>query len=172
MNMPQATSTSPHDPSSPAVVRLVDTAGRDGPATASEVAGHLQTSGFFWLDLEDPGDDEVAEFSQSLQLPPGTVVSLVHASARSSFAPAADSVQAVLPAAVDTKPTAWLEANYVTVVLTERCRPRVRDHPSREDVPPATGPDHARSSRMSSNEQTPSGNGGRRHRSVTTRPPG
>ena len=120
MNMPQATSTSPHDPSTPAVVRLVDTAGRDGPATASEVAGYLQAGGFFWLDLEDPGDDELAEFSQSLQLPADTIVSLVHASARSSFTPGADSVQAVLPAAVDTKPAAWLEANYVTVVLTER----------------------------------------------------
>ena len=120
MNMPQATSTSLHDPSTPAVVRLVDTAGRDGSATASEVAGHLQTGGFFWLDLEDPGDDELAKFSQSLRLPADTIVSLVHASARSSFAPAADSVQAVLPAAVDTKPTAWLEANYVTVMLTER----------------------------------------------------
>jgi hypothetical protein len=51
------------------VVRLVDTAGRDGPATPREVAGHLQAGGFFWLDLEDPGDDELAEFSQSLQLP-------------------------------------------------------------------------------------------------------
>ena len=120
MNMPQATSTSLHDPSTPAVVRLVDTAGRDGPATPREVAGHLQTGEFFWLDLEDPGDDELAGFSQSLQLPAGTVVSLVHASARSSFTPAADSIQAVLPAAVDTKPTAWLEANYVTAVLTER----------------------------------------------------
>jgi hypothetical protein len=69
MNMPQATSTSPRDPSRPAAVRLVDTDGRDGPATPREVAGHLQAGGFFWLDLEDPGDDELAEFSQSLQLP-------------------------------------------------------------------------------------------------------
>jgi Mg2+ and Co2+ transporter CorA len=93
---------------------------RTTPRPSTEVASHLQAGGFFWLDLEDLGDDELAEFSQSLQLPADTVVSLVHASARSSFAPAADSVQAVLPAAVDTKPTAWLEANYVTVVLTER----------------------------------------------------
>jgi Mg2+ and Co2+ transporter CorA len=78
----------------------------------------LQAGEFFWLDLEDPGDDELSEFSQSLQLPPDTGVSLVHASARSSFAPAADSIRAVLPAAVDTKPEVWLEANYVTVVLT------------------------------------------------------
>jgi len=121
MKMPQATPTSRHDPSTPAVVRLVDTAGRDGPATPREVAGHLQAGGFFWLDLEDPGDDEVAEFSQSLQLPADTTASLVHASARSSFAPAADSVRAVLPGAADTDPTAWwLEPNYVTVVLTER----------------------------------------------------
>ncbi len=111
MNMPQVTSTSLQDPSTPAVVRLVDTAGRDGPATSREVAGHLEAGGFFWLDLEDPGDDELAEFSQSLRLRADTVVSLVHASGRSSFAPTADSVQAVLPAAVDTKPTAWLEAS-------------------------------------------------------------
>jgi magnesium transporter len=120
MNMPQVTSTSLHDPSTRAVVRLVDTAGRDGPATPHEVADQLKAGGFFWLDLEDPGDDEPAEFSPSLRLPAGTVDSVMHASARSSFVPAADSVQAVLPAAVDTKPTAWLEANYVTVVLTEQ----------------------------------------------------
>ena len=63
MNMPQVTSTSLYDPSTPAVVRLVDTAGRDGPATAGEVVAHLQSGAFFWLDLEDPGDDELAEFS-------------------------------------------------------------------------------------------------------------
>ena len=120
MNTPQATSTSLRDPSTPTVVRLVDTAGRDGPATPREVAGYLQAGRFFWLDLEDPGDDELAEFSQSLRLPPGTIVSVAHASARSSFAPAADSIRAVLPAAVDTKPKAWLEANYVTVVLTDQ----------------------------------------------------
>lgn len=106
MNMPQATATSRHDPSTPAVVRLVDTAGRDGPATPPEVAAQLEAGGFFWLDLEDPGDGELAEFGQSLQFPAGTVVSLGHASARSSFAPAADSVQAVLPAAVAAKRTA------------------------------------------------------------------
>ena len=120
MNTPQVTSTSRHDPSTPAVVRLADTAGRDGPATPREVAGYLREGGFFWLDLENPGDDELAEFSQSLQLPSDTIVSLVHASARSSFATATGSVRAVLPAAVDTGPAAWLEANYVTVVLTEQ----------------------------------------------------
>jgi Mg2+ and Co2+ transporter CorA len=120
MNMPQVASTSLHGPSTPTVVRLVDTAGHDGPATPRETVGQLQAGAFFWLDLEAPGDDELAEFSQSLRLPADTIVSLVHTSARSSFAPAIDSVQAVLPAAVDTKPTAWLEANYVTVVLTKR----------------------------------------------------
>jgi hypothetical protein len=35
MNMPQATSTSLHDPSTPAVVQLVDTAGRGGVDLAS-----------------------------------------------------------------------------------------------------------------------------------------
>ena len=120
MNMPRVTTTSLHDPATPAVVRLADTSGADGPATPREVEGYLQAGMFFWLDLEDPGDDELAEFSQSLRLPAGTIVSLVHDSARSSFAPAAESVHAVLPAAVDTKPTVWLEANYVTVVLTEQ----------------------------------------------------
>ena len=117
---PQVTSTSRRDSSTPALVRLVDTAGGDGPATPREVAGRLRAGGFFWLDLENPGDDEMAEFSQSLRLSPGAIVSAVHGSARSSFAPAADSIRAVLPAAVDTKPTEWLEANYVTVVLTEQ----------------------------------------------------
>jgi magnesium transporter len=120
MNMPQDVSTALRDPSTQAVVWLVDTTGGDGPASPREVLAHLQAGAFFWLDLEDPGDDELAEFSQSLQIPAGTIVSLVQPGARSSFAPAADWVQAVLPAAVDTKPTAWLEANYVTVVLTKR----------------------------------------------------
>jgi hypothetical protein len=61
MNMPQDTSTSPHDPSTPAIARLADTAGHDGPATPREVAGQLQSGGFFWLDLENPADDELAE---------------------------------------------------------------------------------------------------------------
>ena len=120
MNIPQATSTSLHDPSMPAVVRLVDAEGHEGPATPHEIAGYLQEGGFFWLDLEDPGNDELAEFCQSLRLPVGTIDSVVHASARSSFALVEDSVQAVLPTAVETKPTEWLEANYVTVVSTEQ----------------------------------------------------
>jgi hypothetical protein len=41
-----------HDPSTPMIARLVDTAGRDGPTTPREVASQLQSGGFFWLDLE------------------------------------------------------------------------------------------------------------------------
>ena len=59
MNMPQAASASLHDPSTPAVVRLVDTAGRDGPATSHEVAGRLQAGTFFWLDVEAADDDQL-----------------------------------------------------------------------------------------------------------------
>ena len=94
------------------------TAGRDGPATPPDVAGQLQSGGFFWLDLENPGDDELAEFGHSLQLSAGAIDSVTHASQRSSFTLAAGSVQAVLPAAVGTGPAAWLEANYVTLLLT------------------------------------------------------
>jgi magnesium transporter len=43
---------------------------------------------------------------------------VTHPSQRSSFTLAAGSVQAVLPAAAGTQPTAWLEANYVTLLLT------------------------------------------------------
>ena len=118
MNMPQDTSTSLHDPSTPAIARLSDTAGRDGPATPRDVAGQLQSGGFFWLDLENPGDDELAEFGHSLQLSAGAIDSVTHASQRSSFTLAAGSVQAVLPAAVGTGSAAWLEANYVTLLLT------------------------------------------------------
>jgi Mg2+ and Co2+ transporter CorA len=100
MNTPQDTSTSLHDPSTPAIARLADTAGRDRSATPRDVAGHLQTGGFFWLDLENPGDDELAEFGQSLQLSAGDIDSVTHASQRSSFTLAAGSVRAVLPAAV------------------------------------------------------------------------
>lgn len=55
MNTPQDTSTSLHNPSTPAIARLVDTAGRDGPATPRDVASQLQSGGFFWLDLR-PGE--------------------------------------------------------------------------------------------------------------------
>ena len=120
MNTPQATSTSPHDPSTPALVRLMDTTGREGPATPREVAGHLQARRFFWLDLENPGDDELAKFCQSLQLPAGTIHGVTHPTARSSFALVEDSVLVVLAVAVETKPTEWLDANYVTVVSTEQ----------------------------------------------------
>jgi magnesium transporter len=118
MNTPQDTSTSLHNPSTPAIARLVDTAGRDGSATPRDVASQLQSGGFFWLDLENPGADELAEFCHSLQLSAGVIDSVTHASQRSSFALAAGSVQAVLPAAVGTGPAAWLEANYVTLLLT------------------------------------------------------
>jgi magnesium transporter len=118
MNMPQDTSTSLHDPSTPTIARLADTAGRDEPATPRDVAAQLQSGGFFWLDLENPGDDELAEFSRSLQLSAGVIDSVTHPSQRSSFALAAGSVQAVLPMPVGTQPTAWLEANYVTLLLT------------------------------------------------------
>jgi magnesium transporter len=118
MAMPPDTSTSLHDPATPAIARLVDTAGRDEPATPRDVAGQLQSGGFFWLDLENPGDDELAEFGRSLQLSTGAIDSVAHASQRSSFALAAGSAQAVLPATKGTRSEAWLEANYVTLVLT------------------------------------------------------
>ena len=102
----------------PAVARLVGTAGRDQPATPRDVAGQLQLGGFFWLDLENPDEGEVAEFCQSLRLSAATIDSVTHPSQRSSIALAAGSVQAVLPAAVGTRPTAWLKANYITLVLT------------------------------------------------------
>lgn len=118
--MNAATTSSVPDRSTPSVVRLMDIVGDDGSAAPPEVTSHLRAGRFFWLDLEGADDGELAEFSKSLQLPARTTVDFLHASARSSFAVGADSVQAVLPAAVDTKPTAWLEANYVAVVLTER----------------------------------------------------
>ena len=118
MNMPQDTSTSLHDHSTPAITRLANTAGHDGPATPGDVAGQLQSGGFFWLDLENSGDDELAELGRSLQLSAGAIDSVTHASQRSSFALAGDSVRAVLPAAVGTRPAEWLEANYVTLLLT------------------------------------------------------
>jgi len=118
MTMPQDTPTSPHDPPMPAVARLIDTAGRDQPATPRDVADQLQSGGFFWLDLEDPDEDELADFCQNLRLSADAIDSVTHPSQRSSLTLAADSVQAVLPAAVGTRPTAWLKANYITLVLT------------------------------------------------------
>ena len=54
----------------------------------------------------------------------------MHASPRSSFALAAGSVQAVLPGAVGTGQAAWLEANYVTLVLTAQFLFTVHTAPS------------------------------------------
>ena len=125
MTMPQDTSTSRHDPSTPAIARLAGTGGHDAPATPRDVAGQLHSGGFFWLDLENAGGDELAKFCQSLRLPAGVIHGVTHATARSSFAVVADSVVAVLPAAAKTKaaatkPAQWLEGTYVTVVSTDQ----------------------------------------------------
>lgn len=106
--------------STPTVARLVDPAGTDRAATPREVASQLEEGGFFWLDLESPSDDELVEFYASLRLPASITGTVVQSSPRSAFALRAHSAQAVLPAAVDTEAAAWLEANYVTAVLTER----------------------------------------------------
>ena len=108
-------------PSMTTSAQLVGSTGADRPATTGDVAERLQAGGFFWLDLENPDENELAEFCQSLQLSGAAVETLTHASQRSSFARAAGSVQAVLPASVDTRRRGtWLEANYVTLVLTEQ----------------------------------------------------
>src|ERR1700748_2204845 len=120
INMTHVKNSSPHDASTPAVVRLLDTAGSDGPATPRDLEGYLRDGTFFWLDLEDPGDEELADFSRSLQLPADGIVSVVHESARSSFPPPGNSTQAVLPASTDAGPKAWLAASYVSVVFTEQ----------------------------------------------------
>ena len=119
-NGPRDTSASLHDPSGSPVARLVDTVGRDEPATPQDVAGQLLAGGFFWLDLENPDEGELAEFCQSLRLSASVIDSVTHAGQRSSFALATGSVQAVLPTAVGTGPTAWREANYVTLLLTQQ----------------------------------------------------
>ena len=120
MTTPRVTSTSLHTPSGPVLARLVDAAGHAAATTPREVAGQVQAGAFFWLDLEGPTDDELAEFCRSLRLPADAADSVVHPTARSSFARVADSVRAVLPAAVDGTRTEWLESTYVTVVLTKR----------------------------------------------------
>jgi hypothetical protein len=83
---------------------------RDGSATPRDVAGQLRSGGFFWFDLQNPGDDELAEFCHSLLLSAGAIDSVTHASQRSSFSLAAGWVRAVRPAAVGTRPIAWLKA--------------------------------------------------------------
>jgi len=118
MTLPPDTPTSLHSPSMPAVARLADTAGHDQPATPRDIASQLRSGGFFWLDLENPDEDELAEFCQSLRLSADSIDSVTHPSQRSSFALAAGSVQAVLPAAVGSRPTVWLKANYITLLLT------------------------------------------------------
>ena len=88
--------------------------------TPHEVASRMQAGGFFWLDLESTGGDELAQYSESLRLPSRVTTSHLQTDVRSSFTVRDGAIQAVLPAAVDTEATVWLEANYVTVVLTER----------------------------------------------------
>ncbi|BCJ47607.1 hypothetical protein GCM10010168_19650 [Actinoplanes ianthinogenes] len=104
----------------PPIARLIDAAGRDGPATPADVAGHLRSGEFFWLDLEQPGDDDLAEFRRGLQLPAGVLDSVPHARQRSSLGWSGGSVRAVLPAAVGTRPAAWIAAEFVSLLLTEQ----------------------------------------------------
>src|SRR5215211_577344 len=114
------TSTSQHHAPSSAVVRLVDTAGHDGPATPGDVAEHVQTDTFFWLDLEALGDEELLQFCRSLQLSADIVDIVVHGTPRSWFAPATDSVVAVLPWVTGTDPMALQNAHYLSLVLTDQ----------------------------------------------------
>ena len=60
MNVPQDTSAAPDDSARPAVARLVDSAGRDQPTAPRDVEDRLQSGGFFWLDLENPGEGVLA----------------------------------------------------------------------------------------------------------------
>jgi hypothetical protein len=112
MNMPQGTSTSLHDPSTPAIARLVGTAGGMGRRLRATSQASCDRGGFFWFDLQNPGDDELAEFCHSLLLSAGAIDSVTHASQRSSFSLAAGWVRAVRPAAVGTRPIAWLKADW------------------------------------------------------------
>ena len=88
--------------------------------SSGEVARRLHAGGFFWLDVESPGGDELTELFESLELPANLRVNPGQDGSRSTFALHTDAVRAVLPAAVDQEATVWLEASYVTVVLTDR----------------------------------------------------
>lgn len=120
MNMPQDAAISPHGPAAPGIARLIDTAGHDRPTTPGDVAGQLRAGGFFWLDLENTDDAELAEFCHGLRLSADAIDSLTHSGQRSSFTLAADSVRAVLPAAVNTQPAVWPAASYASLLLTRQ----------------------------------------------------
>jgi Mg2+ and Co2+ transporter CorA len=95
--------------------------GRTGPATAEEISVHLQRGRFFWLDVESPGDDELASLCRTLCLSAEIAGAVARPTQRSSFAMDPEAVRVVLPAAVQKGPTsAWLEAEYVSLVSTQQ----------------------------------------------------
>jgi Mg2+ and Co2+ transporter CorA len=96
--MPQATSTQ-HQPAAPFNVRLVDAAGCHSPATPSDVAGLVQAGTFAWLDLENPDDDQLRQFTDTVGLDPDTLRAGQHVPSRPSFTTTADVIQAYLPGA-------------------------------------------------------------------------
>jgi Mg2+ and Co2+ transporter CorA len=94
-----------------------------------EVEGRLESSGFFWLDLESPDEMALAGFGRSLRLSRTALDNLTHGGDRSSFGVGDGSVLAVLPAAVGTRSTVWLDASYVSLLLTDRFMVTVHDAP-------------------------------------------
>jgi magnesium transporter len=110
--MSQAISTQ-HQPAAPFIVRLVDAAGCRSPATPSDVADHVQAGTFAWLDLENPNDEQLRRFADTVGVDPDIGQ---RAKGRPSFTAIGDVIQAHVPGA-DTHGASVL----VSIVFTGQC---------------------------------------------------
>jgi Mg2+ and Co2+ transporter CorA len=97
--MPVTTSAAAGQLITPATARLADAAGLIDPAQPADAGRRLEAGAFVWLDMQNPGADQLRAFGQSLRLDERAVQALAAPSQRPSFTSDADSVQAVVPSA-------------------------------------------------------------------------
>ena len=85
--MPVTTSAPAGQLATPLVARLADAAGLIGPAQPGDARRRLAAGSFVWLDLQDPGADQLRAFGQSLGLDEPTLQALSAVCARRSPRP-------------------------------------------------------------------------------------
>jgi len=95
--MPVTTSAGAGQFAAPVTARLADAAGLIDPAQPGDAGRRLAAGAFVWLDLQNPGADQLRAFGQSLGLDERTLQALTAPAQRPSFTSDGDSVQAVVP---------------------------------------------------------------------------
>lgn len=102
--MPVTTSAGAGQLITPARARLADPAGLIDPAQPADAGQRLAAGAFVWLDLQNPGADQLRAFGQSLGLDEQTLQALSAPGLRPSFTADGDSVRAVVPSANPGRP--------------------------------------------------------------------